>query len=81
LEGSDRRCIAAKKVEDEAVGVSAANKDMGISQGPAAELGRSCGLRYTAHSRGHRPIYGQVSQGIPGYPPAIWVKKDIRNHL
>ncbi|EFP78343.1 uncharacterized protein PGTG_04299 [Puccinia graminis f. sp. tritici CRL 75-36-700-3] len=45
---------------------SAAEKDMGISQGPAAEWGRSCGLRYAAHSRGHRHLY---MIGYPkGYP-------------
>jgi hypothetical protein len=31
-------------------------------------------------SRGHRPIHGRVSLGIPGYPPGIWVENDIRNH-
>ncbi|KAA1115198.1 hypothetical protein PGT21_033339 [Puccinia graminis f. sp. tritici] len=57
---------AADEVEEQLGCVSAAEKDMGISQGPAAEWGRSCGLRYAAHSRGHRRLY---MTGYPkGYP-------------
>jgi hypothetical protein len=59
---------AANEVEEQLGCVSAAEKDMGISQGPAAEWGRSP----------QAPIYDRVSQGIPGYPPGFWAEKDIR---